>query len=358
MSAAHRWAPAPFELFTWTVTAATVVFLRAQGLRIDWQTVEFMAGPMFARLPSLLLWGLALQGLALVARRRSPRAWLREVATPGSAALWLRVWLAAMAMTYGYTWLKVCIPLLRHEVLDAQLWRLDRWLHFGISPSVFAAELVRDTVLAGLLDRWYALWVTSVLATLAFVFLSPRLEERRNFALACAVLWLVGVWIYLALPAVGPCYASPEVFAGLRAQTPGAVEAQNELWRNYARILAGRDGSLRQFKPYLGVAAMPSLHVGAHWLFALWSRRHAPRLFVPFAAATALTFLASVATGWHYAIDGYAGLALAWAAIRIAERFEPVPPEVGAIPVGAPPPAPADAAARGDAAPSGAEGRR
>jgi hypothetical protein len=339
VSAPRRFAPAPFEVFTWSATAATVVFLRAQGLRIDWRTVEFMAVPMLSRLPSMLLWGLALQGVALAVRRRSPASWLREVATPGSAALWLRVWLAAMAMTYSYTWLKVCVPLLRRELLDAPLLALDRIVHFGLSPSVFAAELVRGTVLAGLLDRWYGLWVTSVLATLAFVFLSPRPADRRHFALACALLWIVGSWLYLALPAVGPCYANPELFAGLREEIPGAVAAQNELWRNYARVVAGRDGSLRQFKPYLGVAAMPSLHVGAHWLFALWARRRAPRLFVPFALATALTFLASVATGWHYAIDGYAGLLLAWAAVRVADRCEPpaAPAESGGAPAGEPP---------------------
>jgi hypothetical protein len=72
---------------------------------------------------------------------------------------------------------------------------------------------------------------------------------------------------------------------------------------------------------------MPSLHVGVHFLFALWARRHAPRLFLPCTLATALTFLGSLTTGWHYALDGYAGMLLAWGAVALADRFEPVESE-------------------------------
>jgi PAP2 superfamily len=324
-----RFVPRPFELLTFGLTLAVVGILRASGLRMDLRTVSFMAGPMIRRLPFALGLGLALQALGLALHRRSPRAWLRAVATPASALLWLRVWLAAMAMTYAYSWLKVSVPLLRRTLLDPALWSLDRTLHLGVSPSVFVVELVRGTPLAGWLDLWYGFWVTSVLAALAYVFLSERVAERRNFAFACAFLWLGGVWVYLALPALGPCFASPDVFAGILGEMPHTAFTQSVLWQNYLRMLAGRDGTLRQFNPYLGVAAFPSLHVGAHWLFALWARRHERRLFLPLAAATGVTFLASVASGWHYAVDGYAGMLLAWLAVRVADRFEPVSTPLG-----------------------------
>jgi hypothetical protein len=331
-----RFAPRPFELLTFGLTLAVVVFLRASGLRMDLRTVSFMAGPMIRRLPFALGLGLVLQAVGLALSRRSPRAWLRAVASPSSALLWLRVWLAAMAMTYAYSWLKVSVPLLRRSLLDPALWSLDRALHLGVSPSVFVVELVRGTPVAGWLDLWYGFWVTSVLAALAYVFLSESRPERRNFAFACAFLWLIGVWIYLALPALGPCFATPDVFARVLPEMPRSALTQNALWQNYLRMLAGRDGTLRQFNPYFGVAAFPSLHVGAHWLFALWARRHRRRLFVPLAAATGLTFLASIASGWHYAVDGYAGMLLAWLAVRAADRFEPVGAEdgSGSAPIG------------------------
>lgn len=326
VGARRRLLPRPFEVLTLALTLAIVVWLRAAGLRMDWKTVDFMAGAMIGRLPTVLAWGLALQALTLLLTRSSPREWARRVLTPASAWLWLRIWFAAMAMTYGYTWLKVSIPLLRPELFDPQLWRLDRLVHLGLSPSVFAWELVRGTWLATATDLWYGAWVTTVLAMLSWVYLSPDLPARRNFAFACSFLWLVGVWIYFAVPALGPCYASPDAFAGLAEEMPRAAAGQQALWSNYANLLEGRrDGILRQFKPYLGIAAFPSLHVGAHWLFALWARRHARRLFVLFALATLLTFLGSLATGWHYAVDGYAGMLLAWAAVRLADRCEPVP---------------------------------
>jgi hypothetical protein len=63
---------------------------------------------------------------------------------------------------------------------------------------------------------------------------------------------------------------------------------------------------------------MPSLHVALHWLFALWAWRAARPLLVPWIIATLLTFLGSLATGWHWAVDGYAGVALASAAFAVA----------------------------------------
>jgi hypothetical protein len=160
--------------------------------------------------------------------------------------------------------------------------------------------------------------------------LTARADRRRNFAFACLALWVAGAWIYVAVPAVGPVFAAPEAFREVLAGMPHAADIQGRLWANYLGITASRAGApLPPMRPFLAVAAMPSLHVGAHWLFALWARRRAPRLFVPWAAATALTFFGSLATGWHYAVDGYAGMLLAWGAIRLADRFEPVAPTAG-----------------------------
>ena len=58
---------------------------------------------------------------------------------------------------------------------------------------------------------------------------------------------------------------------------------------------------------------MPSLHVGAQAFLAIWAARRSKRLARTLWALTAVTVLGSLVTGWHYAIDGYAGLALAGA---------------------------------------------
>lgn len=336
-----RWLR-PFELVTYGLALAIALFLRLNNLRMGWKTVEYTLSSVVPMSYKVLFIGLVLQAGAHLLGGRPVRAWWRAVTTRESAGLWVRLFLVMIAQNYGYTWLKTCVPLLRRTLLDPALWHLDRALHFGVSPSILLVELVQGTPFARGLDFWYDIWIFTVLVVCAFVLLSDDLAKRRNFALACSLMWLAGAWIYLALPAVGPCFTVPEVFAGIRAEIPGATLGQSRLWHNYGLMLAGRDGSLREFNPYFGIAAMPSLHVGAHWLFMLWSRRYARRLVPIFAAATLLTLLGSIATGWHYAIDGYAGMLLAWGAVRLADRLEPVaapPAEEGAPSPPVPPPA-------------------
>jgi len=319
-----RWLPRPFEILTLGAALIALGTLRARGIPLGWSSLQYMATALLGRLPGLIVLGLGLHLLVALVRRRSPLPWLRQLGEPASLALWLRLWLALLATTWTYSWLKVSIPLLRPVVHDGALWALDRALHLGISPSVLAAELVRGTPLAGPLDLWYALWLSSVLGLQSYVFLFGDAVRRRHFALACAALWLAGVAVYLLLPAVGPCFFRREAFAGILDEMPRAAAIQERLWGHYLQVVAARSGQPLQLRPFLAVAAFPSLHVGAHFLFALWAKRWLRALYVPFLVATGLTFLGSLATGWHYAVDGYAGMLLAWLAVRLADCFEPV----------------------------------
>jgi hypothetical protein len=317
------------ELAALAAFAAVALLLRSRGFRLDAHALRFTLIPMAGALPRILLLGVVAHVVIALAGRRPPVAYLRELVRPLSILGWLRFCSVLALVTFAYTWLKVCVPLLRQETLDATLWRLDRLIHLGISPSIFVIELLGGPIL-GLLDLWYSFWVVTIVVAMAWGAAHPSLPARRNFALACAILWTLGSWGYLAVPALGPCYSDPQLFAPARDDVPQAAALQARLAENYSKMLAGRDGSLRQFNPYFGVAAMPSLHVGAHWLFALWARRHARRFFPPLAVATAMTFLGSIATGWHWAIDGYAGMVLAWLAVVVADRIvrlEPPAPE-------------------------------
>lgn len=313
----------PFEVYTLVLVAGAVLFLRARGLRIDWQTVEYTLYPMVPLLPGALGTGIALQALYHLVTRRSVRRYLARVATLRWLGLWLRLWFAAMLMTYAYFWIKVSVPLLNHHLWDPQLWELDVFLHAGISPSILVSELFRDTPLLPLLDAWYGHWVDTVFYAMAFFSALPEELPRRRFMASCVFLWSFGAWIYLALPALGPIYAFPQVWNELFDQMPRARNAQLRLWGNYQTVLGGRTGVLHRFNPTLGVAAMPSLHVAAHWLFALWARRRARLLFVPLVVGTFLTVIGSILTGWHYAVDAYAGLLLAWLCYRLAIAGEP-----------------------------------
>lgn len=316
----------PFELVALAFFVSVAVTLRLRGFALDAASALYIAKVVGGQLPSLLALGFGLQ-LVGALTRRAARVWLRSAFSPPSLLLLLRSWFALALVTYAYTFLKLSVPVIRTRIFDAGLEQLDRLVHFGLAPTVFAAELARGTLLAPWLDGYYMFWLTSVLVVQSTLFWSADFGRRRNFLLACALLWSAGGWLYVALPALGPCYATPEVYAAIRTETPQAANLQVQLGRNYRAVVASRDGSRREIQPLFAIAAMPSLHVGGHWLFALWARRHARRLFLPFAIATGLTFFGSLVTGWHWAVDGYAGMLLAWGAVALADRWDPVPSE-------------------------------
>ena len=97
-------------------------------------------------------------------------------------------------------------------------------------------------------------------------------------------------------------------------QTTLTRGVQARLWESFL----GNDAI-----PYSGISAMPSLHV-AIAVFVLLVARSAPKwLSLPFLAYVVLIMMGSVHLGWHYAIDGYVGAALAvlcwWVAGRVIE---------------------------------------
>jgi hypothetical protein len=314
--------PYPFEWVTLASILVAFVFLRAHGLRMDWAAWNWVVLPPLGKLPVALGTGIGLQLLYRLATRRplraNLRAYLREVVRPRWWLLWLRLMLALVLMQYGYFWMKVSVPLVNPRLWDHALWNLDTWLHFGLSPSVFMVNLFAGTPLVSWLDLWYSFWISTVFYTLTFWSAGVGAQPRCRILLSSILLWTLGSWLYVGVPALGPAYLAPQTFDAVRGELPGASGGQQVLRENYGRMIEGRrGGSLRQFNPTRGIAAMPSLHVGAHFLFFLWARRRARPLAVFFALATFLTFLGSILTGWHYAVDGYAGMLLAWICYRI-----------------------------------------
>lgn len=318
--------PYPFEIFALLHVVAVVIFLRSHHLRIDGRGFSYIVRPLLEELPIFLLVGLGAGLVATAVARRPIKAFLARRVRPGWLVHWLRLWIGVILVTYGYGWLKVNVPIVNHALWDAELWRLDAWLHLGFSPSVFVTQLVAGTPLVDLLDAWYDAWITSVVVTLCFltVFL-PRPAGRR-FTFGMLLIWGLGSWIYVAVPALGPIYAFPEAWQEL--VLPRALGAQADLWQNYQTMVGGRTGQIYSFNPIKGVAAMPSLHVGVYAYFTIWSWRNLRPLWVVFFLATLLTFLGSILTGWHYAVDGYVGIGLAWVCHRLSRRFA-APPRPG-----------------------------
>ncbi len=313
--------PYPFEIAAWLALVSSVAFLRLSGLRIGWETFDYTIPPLLPVMAKYFVAGIGLYALWALLRRESLTSYLRTIASVRWIVLSLRVWVAILIFNYAYFWLKVCVPMVNPRLWDQTLDRLDSLLHFGWSPSIVLTDAVRGPLL-GWIDVWYGLWLPSVSLTIAFFCAHPRALVRRRFVLSCVIVWALGAWIYVALPALGPIYVFTEIWTDLLPAMPANARAQQMLWENYQIIQRGiQEGQLYRFNPTRGIAALPSLHVGVHWMFMLWLHRYARPLFVPAAAATFLTFLGSIITGWHYAVDGYVGIALGtlayWAALRL-----------------------------------------
>mgnify|MGYP001200691827 CR=1 FL=1 len=135
-------------------------------------------------------------------------------------------------------------------------------------------------------------------------------------------MWIGGVTLYVVFPALGPSFAFEETWQDIQGSLPRAEETQQTLRDNYQSVLAIGSDNSRPIDHRLGVAALPSLHVGFHFLFALWAWREMRVFFLPFLGMTLLTFVGSLLTGWHYAEDGYVGMALAYACYRAAVWLE------------------------------------
>ncbi|MGE5347249.1 MAG: phosphatase PAP2 family protein [Acidithiobacillales bacterium] len=234
----------------------------------------------------------------------------------------VRFVLVVVLAAYGYTWLKVFVPLLNPALFDAELARLDAAVHAGLNVNRFAIELLPFPAFHRALDSYYALFHATVLAGLGWFASALSLRERARFAAGFTLLWLAGSWLYLAVPSLGPCYAFPADTESIQGSLPLQTATQELLIRQYRTVRGLRSGGAEgmALNPILGVAAMPSLHVAAQAFFALFARKRSRPVFIFFAAATLLTFYGSLVTGWHYAVDGYAGLLLGWLCVRLADR--------------------------------------
>jgi len=82
------------------------------------------------------------------------------------------------------------------------------------------------------------------------------------------------------------------------------------LWTNYKNSGAQLGG---------GISAFPSMHVAlAAWFALVLRARHVAWLGVAYVLGV---FAGSIILGWHYAVDGAAGIAVALFAHRLAGRW-------------------------------------
>lgn len=312
--------------WTWRVLALVGVYVG-----VGYATAAFLGLPLHWPMEHLIT---QIQGVTVLAYGSLLLAYVLHRAVPqlrlGDLAdrlLSLRVlfefavaMLAVHVTLVVFVNLKQYIPALNPALYDSPLWRLDAWLHFGVDPAVWATNFAAAHGLMPFLDTMYLVFFpVQLIVPLLFLFSTRLRPVRGSFFAAYCMLWMVGSLIYVLWPALGPVYYRPMRFLTLDL-APFAEHLQWTLIQDYARFRAGPEHYA--VKLYYGVAALPSLHVGMFTLFAVatWRWRGVSAVLW---VLTAITFAGSLALGWHYAVDGYAGALMAWGTWRIGRLMCP-----------------------------------
>lgn len=322
MSPISRFRPRPFELLALLAVVTTGTVLHLSGFRLQPATALHSLSKNGPTLAATFAVGVVLNVLYRLRPSGAARAYLREIRTRDWLLDTVRIWVACVLLSYSYTWLKALIPLVNGRLWDVELTWFDQVFHLGISPNRFLVALFEGTPVLAFIDWTYFLWLPFVLVLFGFFTTFPDRRTRAQFAFSHVALWTLGAWIYVAMPALGPALAFPDDWRSVHASMPKNSGGQVLLLHNYQTVLeARRTGQLgRGFNPGYGVAAMPSLHVGVDWLLLLWCLRRARPLAGLLLAAVVVTVLGSIATGWHYAVDAWVGIAIAhlafWASTK------------------------------------------
>ena len=156
-------------------------------------------------------------------------------------------------------------------------------------------------------------WLIAV-ALLQFWLLFTSHPDRQRLLLTNVLAWiLLGNVAAIVFSSAGPVYydyfvAGTNPYDGLMAylssvneQTPlGSMDTQAYLWSMH------QNGEIL---PGTGISAMPSMHLSMGTLMVLAASRLDKRLMALALIYLVFLQLGSVHLGWHYAIDGYAGIA-------------------------------------------------
>lgn len=286
---------------------------------------EMMTFALPLGLVSMLL--LRLVQYAVILKPESPTRQLlidvRElVARPARILVGIPVFAAMIAFNKAMIELKPAIPKIIPFSWDEWMMQADRALHFGADPWVLLQPLLGHDLVTFAINLAYNFWFVILGgAWFWFGFQCRSNELRTRFFLSYMLSWWVGgglLAVYFS--SAGPVYytlvgLSPDPYQPLMAYLADVntrlpiwiLDAQRLLWDGYT----GKADAI-------GISAFPSMHNASALIFAFafsQVNRKAGWFFYGYAA---VILVGSVHSGWHYAVDGYAGLAIAWASWAVA----------------------------------------
>lgn len=241
--------------------------------------------------------------------------WRRRCGLPpplpprAEAALFLRAALVLLPVLSVHFQLKSFIYLVNPRTWDRFLWDADRVLHLGLSPSLLLTGLFTNGTALSFLDLVYSnlYFLVLVVSVPALLVLAPP-SRRMAFLAAYAFVWIAGSVLYLAFPSWGPVFVVSDVFAETLRHMPATVRVQEVLFGEISSLV--RAPLAPRFIRLGCVAAFPSLHLAVVTVFAVASGWVSRAWFLANLVVVLLMLVGSAVTGYHYLVDGWAGIAL------------------------------------------------
>jgi membrane-associated phospholipid phosphatase len=222
------------------------------------------------------------------------------------AGMVVRDFLPFLLALLFYETLHDLTPLIRHDVVDAALIRIDR-AALGVDVSVwmgrFATPALTQAMVFCYLSYFFA---PAILA--AMIYWAGRRQLFRDFLVSLCVTTLLGYSGYLLVPAVGPYIFQAKLFP---ERLPGGD-------------LHHFDAMIRTIDSLKGYArdCFPSLHTAHTTVVVVFAWRFSKVAFAIYLPIAVGLYVSTMYLRMHYAVDVLAGFVTAALAVTLGPRLE------------------------------------
>lgn len=253
--------------------------------------------------PSFVGWGLAVTAAIVAVPLSRFRAY--AIAFLPYGLVWL-----------GFTLLRALADETPVPLRTSEVTRVERWLFFGHTPTIWLQERLFDPLNISFLDylttftHWSYFIVPHVAAILIW---RTRPDLFRRFLIAMTLTMGVGLVVYFLSPAAPPWLTADKA-------------PQQDIYRVMANVGRTLNSSLYD-RTYsvLGdpnpVAAMPSLHQAITFLLFLFALHYGRKIAIAALIYSLAMGFSLVYTGEHYVIDAIVGCAIATYGYMFAGRW-------------------------------------
>lgn len=210
---------------------------------------------------------------------------------------------------------KMWIPLINPIRYDELYFQIDNIFR----PLLNMLATIRAFVSGiGNIDSLYTNLFIVMFAVSFFFHSAFDRENVRKLILASIIIQVVGSLCYLVMPAVGP-------FIYEHGVSRLATECQSSMLHGYWNLVSLGPRWLDENGPkyfIAGLAAMPSLHSGASWIFLYYAYKYKPYLLTLYLPIFFWIIIEAVSSRWHYLIDLPVGVAVASVCIYMANKID------------------------------------